>query len=52
MSLRVTEVDLLKYNFDCSRLRLEGGFDAIQLKAVDFDASELKKGMEWYETPE
>lgn len=39
---RITESDLLKYNFDCSRLRQEGGFNVFQLKDCCFDADDLK----------
>lgn len=41
---KITEADLLKYNFDCKRLRIEGGFNEFQLKDCCFDAGDLKTG--------
>lgn len=41
---RITPQDLTTYDFSARRLRLEGGFDAYQLRQASFDIFELKEG--------
>ena len=40
----ITESDLVKFKFDCSRLHTEGGFNEFQLRDACFDAADLKQG--------
>jgi hypothetical protein len=44
MSRRITEEDLVKYDFDCKKLKDEGGFDQFQLRDACFDVTDLKEG--------
>jgi hypothetical protein len=43
-SKRITEEDMLRFEFNPRRLRDEGGFDAYQLRICSFNATDLHLG--------